>query len=177
MCFNEAFEENYRILLNKLSEVEYLIDEEAKKEIANAHRMKISFKKHLKIDDYDIPVKSHRKSSINSASFYDFELDPDVKRYNKKTNKIDEVVYNDYSDRRSKGISISETYFNPILTNKLAEDAINKSIKAQRRNQRAMDYDVSGQSDVNFVNDKNKAFNRRLDRSFKKHIDEAEKHD
>ena len=85
-------------------------------------------------------------------------------------NKIDDSVYNDYKKRKENGVSVSETYFNPVLVNKLAEKTINKSIKSQNRNQRAMDYDISGQTEVNFVNDKNRAFNRKLERAFQKDV-------
>jgi hypothetical protein len=93
--------------------------------------------------------------------------DPDVKTYLRDLTSVSQSVYDDYSIRRSKRVGLPRDWKpNEDVGEALAMRLRKKKEQLQKRNRRAADYDISGRYQVDFINDKNKRFNKRLAREY-----------
>jgi hypothetical protein len=93
--------------------------------------------------------------------------DPDVKSYLRDIAAVPQSVYDDYAARRSGGGALPGDWrASDEITDGIAARLLRKKEQLKKRNQRAADYDISGRYQVDFINDKNKRFNKRLAREY-----------
>jgi hypothetical protein len=93
--------------------------------------------------------------------------DPDVKSYLRDLRSVPQSVYEDYSVRRSKHEVLPPDWTpNEEVGEALVMRLRKKKEQLKKRNQRAADYDISGKYQIDFINDKNKRFNKRLAREY-----------
>jgi hypothetical protein len=93
--------------------------------------------------------------------------DPDIRAYLKDLDSVPQSVYEDYAERRERNEGLPEGWKpKGDVGEALAGRLRKKREEVRKRNQRAANYDVSGRYEVDFINDKNKRFNRRLAREY-----------
>ena len=125
-------------------------------EISQIHHLKE--KKLEKESYYDVPIKLLFKNNKNEEfTSKDHLNDPDIFKYEKKLSKIPKGVYEDYQQRKELGIIAPNGYF---------KEKIKQVELTFKRNQRNQNYDISGKYMVDYINDRNKAFNRRLQKYY-----------
>jgi hypothetical protein len=115
---------------------------------------------------FDIPLRLLRAGPSGPSSEDHLE-DADVRRYLRDLESVPQSVYDDYAERRATGRPLSRDWRpRDDVAESLAVRLRKKKEDMRRRNLRAADYDVSGKYHVDFINDKNKRFNRRLAREY-----------
>lgn len=98
---------------------------------------------------YDIPMR------LLQGHVADEVTDPDIRRYLRDIRSIPDSVYL----RQGSGID-------DAAASNLAARLRQRQERIKQRNTRAADYDISGRYRVDFINDRNKRFNRRLAREY-----------
>lgn len=157
----------------RINQARSINNQAASEEIAKEHQIKKS--EVDREDIFRIPTYLLKKNVSKNAgpSSEDHIYDRDVAYYLREIRKIPKSVYQDYLDRKSRGEAAPEG-FRPReeIINGFADRLITKQQKRQDRNKRAMNYDISGKYSVDFINDKNKRFNRKLAREYNSYTED-----
>lgn len=124
-------------------------------------------------NQYDIPLSQLSKIHAVGLSSEDHAKDRDVYRYLKAINKLPANLYKDYQDRKEKGIKADSDYVKPEAGERLQKELLKKQEKSRARNERARDYDISGKTSVDFINDNNRRFNRKLARAYDQYTEQT----
>lgn len=166
-------EEMLRRIQMRINQARSINNQAASEEIAKEHQIKKT--EIAKEEIFRIPIYLLRKNSSKDAgpTSEDHIYDQDVAYYLREIRKIPKSVYQDYLDRKARGETASEG-FRPReeIINDFADRLITKQQKRQDRNKRAMNYDISGKYSVDFINDKNKRFNRKLAREYNSYTED-----
>ncbi|KAK8891790.1 pre-mRNA-splicing factor syf2 [Tritrichomonas musculus] len=166
-------EEMLRRIQMRINQARSINNQAASEEIAKEHQIKKA--EVVKDDLFKIPTYLLRRNGPSNAgpTSEDHLYDPDVSNYLREIRKIPKSVYQDYLDRKRRGEAASEGYRpRDEIINSYAERLISKQQKRQDRNKRAMNYDISGKYSVDFINDKNKRFNRKLAREYNSYTED-----
>ena len=141
-------EERLRVLQAKLNHARSANNAAVRDEI---YRESGRSREPLAADDsqFDIPMSFLRAAAPRETA------DPDVHRYLRDIRAIPDTVY----ATGGKGID-------DVAGEQLAARLQRRQERMKQRNARATDYDVSGRYRVDFINDKNKRFNKRLAREY-----------
>jgi hypothetical protein len=116
---------------------------------------------------FDIPMRLLAPPFQTGPNSEDHLNDPDVKTYLKDLAAVPQSVYTDYAVRRSQHEGLPRDWKSKDdVAEGLAMRLRKKKEQLKKRNQRAADYDISGKYQVDFINDKNKRFNKRLAREY-----------
>jgi hypothetical protein len=115
---------------------------------------------------FDIPLRFLRVGPSGPSSDDHLE-DADVRRYLRDLEEVPQSIYDDYAERRATGQPLPHDWRpRDDLAQSLAARLRKKKDEMRRRNLLAADYDISGKYHVDFINDKNKRFNKRLAREY-----------
>ena len=146
----------------------------AANEISRSHGLSAE-KKSKKIDTFDIPMSALGSSKTSGATSEDHLKDNDVQKYLKQVKKIPRNVYSDYNQRKKDGtdVMLPKDYADPELLEKMKNDLIRNVQKTRERNVRAGNYDITGKTSVDFINDKNRRFNRKLAKAYDEYTEET----
>ena len=158
-------EERLRKLQLRLNQARQENNKAAADELARDHRAGEEEDEQSQL--YDIPMvflktADKRKSGPTAM---DHLNDPDVENYLKGISKINKIVYEDYQKRKNDE-NAGPFKPRPEVVEGLANRLEKKKELLKKRNKRAQDYDISGKTKIDFINDKNKVFNRKLARDF-----------
>ena len=146
----------------------------AANEISRFHGLSTE-KKNKKVDPFDIPMSALGSSKTAGPTSEDHLKDNDVQKYLKNVKKIPRNVYSDYNQRKREGSDamLPKDYADPELLEKVKNDLIRSVQKTRERNVRAGNYDISGKTSVDFINDKNRRFNRKLAKAYDEFTEET----
>lgn len=141
-------EENPLAFEAQLKKSRFLNDRAAAEQSSKSHRPHGA-----QISEYDRPLGYRKRKSGPSSN--DHLLDPDVARYQAEIRRI----------RISNDIKGNEAA-------RIAERLNKRAERSRLRNVRAADYDISGRTRVDFVNDNNRRFTKKLARAFGEHTED-----
>lgn len=138
-------------------------------ETSRTHHMKQA--KETENGIFDVPMFLLRKENYQETgpSCDDHLNDPDVSAQLKDIQNVNLSVYDDYSQRKTQRPSVGKPVnFTPKqeVLEEISNRLNKKKEKMKKRNQRAADIDISGKYQVDFINDKNKRFNKKLAREY-----------
>lgn len=115
---------------------------------------------------YDIPMRLLKMKEALEVS------DPDIRKYQRDLASVPKSVYTTYQQRKKAGQELSGNWkIDEHFGNSLAGRLRKKTERNKRKNAQAADYDVSGRYQVDFINDKNKRFNKKLAREYNEYAE------
>ncbi|OHT06851.1 hypothetical protein TRFO_25023 [Tritrichomonas foetus] len=164
---DEDREDLLRRLQLRINEARHLNNLAASDELAEEHQIKKPQVTQEEI--FDIPIFLLKRNAAKTAgpTSEDHLQDPDIAYYLREIKKVPKSVYQDYQDRKMKGeLASKEWKPRQEVVDELADRLITKTEKLRARNKRAANYDISGITHIDFINDHNKRFNRKLARDF-----------
>ncbi|EAX95895.1 hypothetical protein TVAG_304250 [Trichomonas vaginalis G3] len=168
---DEDFEKRYFEMEMRLNRTLQENNKASIDEISNSYGLKQT--RLAPTNQYDIPIAYLSKQASYGPSSEDHLKDKDVYRYLRSINKLPETLFKEYQDRKEKGIKTSEDYAKPEAVDRLQKDLIKKQEKSKARNERAGNYDISGKTSVDFINDNNRRFNRKLARAYDQYTEQT----
>ena len=158
----------------------------ASNEISRSHGLTNSnsiLKKNPKQDSFYTPMSQLRTNDSKGPSCDDHLNEKDVQTYIKDIKKIPISLYSKYSqyqitlqseDGKTRVIKHNtKDYVDDKQIDNIKNSLIKNIEKNKNRNERAQNYDVSGRTSVDFINDKNRRFNRKLARAYDKYTEET----
>lgn len=155
-----------RRLNERLNSARHANNIAAADEITRTHRM---YEKHEKeVDPLEIPMNQLEKvDNTKGPTSEDHFQDPDVAIYHREINKIKPIVYSQYQERKHLKTPFGKDWKpSEELQELQARRAIKKTEQLRKRNERDRNYDNTGSASVDFINDNNRRFNKRLARDF-----------
>ena len=166
-------DEILRRLQTRLNEARSLNNLAATDEVAEEHQMR---KDHVTQENiFDIPIGLLRRnaSKTGGPTSEDHLDDPDVAYYLREIRKVPRSVYQDYQERKNRGeVGSKDWKPRPEIIDELADRLQARKDKMLRRNRRALNYNINGKEYIDFINDKNKRFNRKLARDFNEYTED-----
>lgn len=147
-----------------LNKARFQNNQAATEEISRAHGIITEI--NSKSTVYDTPLRLQNTVETKGPTSEDHLKDQDVSTYLKSVKKIDPTVYKKYEERKEKSVVPPIDFFNDELAENLKTIHNKKVEKSRERNLRAMNYDISGKYQVDFINDSNKKYNKKLARAY-----------
>ena len=150
----------------------------ASNEISRAHGI-MQTNKINQNDTFNTPISLISTKKQIGPSSDDHLKDSQIRSYIKEVKKIPhsqkeyQITIED-KNGNTKQIHYNGTdYANEKQIEKIQSNLIRTIEKNKARNERAADYDISGKTAIDFINDKNRRFNRKLARAFDEYTEET----